>query len=358
MQAIKREVEQSICAVCELVVQVVESYVTNNANEQQIQAKLDQVCGDLPSPYNGECTLIVNTYLPQIIQYIQDDENPAQLCAQLNLCTSNTAVALPVKREVEQSICAVCELVVQVVESYVANNATEQQIQAKLDQVCGYLPAPYNGECTLIVNTYLPQIIQYIQNDENPAQLCAQLNLCTSKMAVDVKREVEQSVCSVCQLVVQVVESYITNNATDQQIEAKLDQVCGDLPAPYNGECTLIVNAYLPQIIQYIQNNEQPATLCAQLGLCSSMAVAEKRDVPGGCGVCMVGIRAALAAPADVACQIPALQGACKLAPGLWKYACVLAVQAKCQFCKASSSGSACTYDKLASAACGKVGLC
>jgi saposin len=198
-------VEQSVCAVCELVVQVAESYVTNNATDQQIEAKLDAVCGDLPSPYNGECTLIVNAYLPQIIAWIQNNESPATLCAQLSLCSSKKSEVIPIKRAVEQSPCALCELVVEMAESYLANNATDQQIEAKLDAACAALPSPYNGQCTSLVNTYLPQIISYLQNNEPPATICAQLSLCSSK-AAPVKREVEQSVCAVCELVVQVAD--------------------------------------------------------------------------------------------------------------------------------------------------------
>jgi saposin len=250
-------------------VQVAESYIANNATDQQIEAKLDAVCGDLPSPYNGECTLIVNAYLPQIIAWIQNDEPPATLCAQLSLCSSKKSEVAPIRRTVEQTPCAICELVVQVVESYVANNATDQQIEAKLDALCAKLPSPYSGQCALIVNSYLPQIISYIQNNESPATVCAQLSLCSSKPA-PVKREVEQSICAVCELVVQVAENYVENNATLAQIEAKLDSVCGDLPTPYNGECTLIVNSYLPQIVTWLQNDEPPATVCGQLSLCTS----------------------------------------------------------------------------------------
>ena len=138
-----------------------------------------------------------------------------------------------------------------------------------MDALCGDLPSPYNGECTLIVNSYLPQIVAWIATNEPPATACAQLGLCSSK-PVAVKREVEQTPCTVCSLVVQVAETYLANNSTQTQIEAKLDALCGDLPSPYNGECVLIVNAYLPQIITWLENNEPPATLCAQLSLCSS----------------------------------------------------------------------------------------
>jgi saposin len=166
-------------------------------------------------------------------------------------------------------------MVVQVAENVLESNGTVAEVEAKLDDLCNNFPAPYSGECALIVNSYLPQIVQWIDNNEPPATLCGQLSLCpTAKAPKQVKkpakREVEQTPCAVCEMIVQVVETYVDNNATLSQIEAKLDGLCGDLPSPYNGECTLIVNSYLPQIVAWLQNDEPPATVCAQLSLCSS----------------------------------------------------------------------------------------
>jgi len=259
--------EQSPCAVCEIVVQVAENYVENNATLAEIQAKLDSVCEDLPSPYNGECTLLVNAYLPQIVAWLEANETPATICAQLSLCSYKEEA----KRDVEQSPCAVCEIIVQVAENSVENNATISEIQAKLDVVCGDLPSPYNGECTLLVNAYLPQIVAWLEANEPPETVCAQLSLCSSKKIVEAaKRSVEQSPCAVCEIVVQVAENYLSNNASFTELEAGLDQLCNDLPAPYNGQCVLTVAAYLPQIVSWIEANENPATFCSQLELCTS----------------------------------------------------------------------------------------
>jgi len=291
----KREVQQSPCAVCEIVAQVVETYLENNATEREIQKKLDQVCNDFPAPYNGECTLIVNSYLTEIIQWLQNNETPQAVCQQLSLCPKEEEQ----KREVQQNVCAVCELIVQVAESYVEQNATEREIKQKLDQVCRDLPSPYNGECVLIVNAYLSQIIKWLENNEPPHTLCTQLALCSYKRDVVVeqakKRAVQQSPCAVCEIVVQVAENYLEQNKTVAEIEQKLDQVCNDLPSPYNGECTLIVEAYLPQIIEWLQNDEPPATLCAQLSLCSSQQKrVERRDIQQSpCAVCEIVVQVA-----------------------------------------------------------------
>jgi len=323
----KREIEQSVCAVCEVVVQVAEHYLLNNATDKQIEAKLDALCANLPAPYNGECTLIVSAYLPQILTWLKNNEDPEQVCAQLSLCSSKKNVAVksgpllvksaPAKREAAQSVCAVCELVVQVAEKYLLNNATDKQIEAKLDALCANLPAPYNGECTLVVSAYLPQILTWLKNNEDPEQLCSQLSLCSKKevpvksaprvksgpllvenkseKSAPVKREAAQSVCAVCELVVQVAEKYLLSNATDKQIEAKLDALCANLPAPYNGECTLVVSAYLPQILTWLKNNEDPEQLCSQLSLCSSKKnVAVKREVEQSpCALCNMVVQIA-----------------------------------------------------------------
>jgi len=71
-------------------------------------------------------------------------------------------------------------------------------------------------------------------------------------------------------MIVKIAETYVDNNATLAEIEQKLDAACGRLPSPYKGQCTLIVNSYLPQIVAWLQNDESPATVCKQLNLCSS----------------------------------------------------------------------------------------
>lgn len=90
----------------------------------------------------------MDSYLPQIVKYLQDKEPPSRICAQLKLC-SNQAQAEIVKRAAQQSPCVICQMVVQMVESYIQQNATEQQILTKLESVCERLPSPYSQEVAL-----------------------------------------------------------------------------------------------------------------------------------------------------------------------------------------------------------------
>lgn len=85
----------------------------------------------------------MDNYLPQIVSYLENKEPPSRICAQIKLCSNLTQ---PVKRAAQQSACDICELVVQMAENYLQQNATEQQILAKLDSVCERLPSPYGQE--------------------------------------------------------------------------------------------------------------------------------------------------------------------------------------------------------------------
>lgn len=104
----------------------------------------------------------------------------------------------------------------------------------------------------LLVNTYLPQIVEWILNNEPPAKLCAQLGLCSSRPALKpffkLETEATVSVCSICEIVVQIAEAYILNDEVISKVEAKLDEVCNSFPAPYNGEVLIISQFFLISI--------------------------------------------------------------------------------------------------------------
>jgi len=63
-------------------------------------------------------------------------------------------------------------------EQYLGSPDTEHEIEDELSQVCAQLPSPFNDECQKIVDTYLPQLVQWIISNENPTVLCSQLDLC------------------------------------------------------------------------------------------------------------------------------------------------------------------------------------
>ena len=75
--------------------------------------------------------------------------------------------------------------------------------------------------------------------------------------------------CDVCDLSVIAIEDYLDSNHTLTELEQSLDSLCSK--TPLSTTCTNLVNSYLPQIIAYLKQKENPQTICNQLGFCSTV---------------------------------------------------------------------------------------
>lgn len=99
---------------CELVIAWAEPQLAQNSTESQIEAFLDNLCNDIPSPVSAEvnfsycyhfqhtllsanefssylllqCENLVQYYTPELIQILESYESPQTACTQLHLCQS------------------------------------------------------------------------------------------------------------------------------------------------------------------------------------------------------------------------------------------------------------------------------
>ena len=144
-------------------------------------------------------------------------QTPAEVCTKLNVCHNSTAlVVLPKLAALKPSqapaggFCSTCEAAVSFAEGWIAQNASEAEIAAYLDDFCKL--TPYASECVNLVNAYLPQVIHYIELKENATTVCHQIGACTTaneyaailgarlaKIAADVQAE---GYCGLCQVIV------------------------------------------------------------------------------------------------------------------------------------------------------------
>ena len=189
-------------------------------------------------------------------------------------------------------MCTVCEAIVGFVESYLEQNATVAQIEARLEAACA-LTGPFATECKALVDAYLPQIIAWVEKNETPADICTKLGVCNddkkavARVAVEHVAGPQDGMCTVCQAIVGFVESYLEQNSTEAQIQARLDAACA-LTGPFATECKALVDQYLPQIISWVEKNETPADICTQLGVCNDRlrkAVTSNKSGTG-CMIC------------------------------------------------------------------------
>ncbi len=120
----------------------------------------------------------------------------------------------------------------------------------------------------------LPEIIQEIENQENPLNICTQLGLCTATSIPMISRKnplVQDppvlKACYDCEIVVKYIEGWLFENSTIAEIIVEVDQLCSYV-ADFSETCDSLVEYGVEAAIQYIMTNEDPETLCTQIGQC------------------------------------------------------------------------------------------
>jgi len=92
-----------------------------------------------------------------------------------------------------------------------------------------------------------------------------------------VQADQQSTGCSLCQLIMQYVETYVSQNQTEQEIIQKLEAFCANIPL-FGPECDSIVSSYLPSMIQWIINKEPPPVFCATVRVCGAPRLPEKKN--------------------------------------------------------------------------------
>jgi saposin len=256
----------------------------------------------------------------------------------LLIATVTQAQAFKPEKVENGALCTICTFVTNVIEEYLQNNATEAKIEQLLGKVCN-LFGGFQSECMDFVTTETPAIIQLLLNKESPQTICTQLHACTSKFAekpkvAEVQPEQGGALCSICQVVISTVESYLASNATETQIINGLENLCNSLPGSISATCDAIVEQYAPLAIQWLNNNEPPQVFCTQVGLCSSARPCPKtvkavkpvkpvqpKPQQGGqlCGVCelvIASVEQYMQQNATEAQIIAFLENVCNALPG------------------------------------------
>jgi len=169
--------------------------------------------------------------------------------------------------------CSTCEYLVGIVENYLNQQSTEQEIETAIEVLCQYLPASYEATCDAFIEAGVPQVIEWINQYENTTVVCTQLGLCGAEKVKPLAiAKVNDEVCSGCVFLMTTIESWVLSNFTINEIENYLDTICSLIPG-YSAVCQSIVDYELPTIIAWLENQESPQQVCQQIGLCASKAV-------------------------------------------------------------------------------------
>lgn len=74
--------------------------------------------------------------------------------------------------------CDACEWVVRYAEDYLARNTTLNRVESVVEHACELVPNRFRTSCDNVVESYLPQLIKYIESVETPEVVCSQIGVC------------------------------------------------------------------------------------------------------------------------------------------------------------------------------------
>jgi len=234
-------------------------------------------------------------------------------------------------------------LVVTYVEEFIKTNQTEQEIIDNLDALCTQLPI-FQDQCVAIVGQYVPSLIEWILNQQNPQQFCSSVGLCSARATLNPLKsnKVEEhrqhgwkgkshkshhkshkslhkshkshhkshhgmahtaenvmvktntnmksgmmmkkqkgfvrhpsfrytnsnSTCSLCQELVAFVQELIARDNTIKQIIEEIRAVCYQIPPPDQGMCLDAINQEIDALMAWIQDGKNPLEFCTYITVC------------------------------------------------------------------------------------------
>ncbi|ELU16785.1 hypothetical protein CAPTEDRAFT_225175 [Capitella teleta] len=282
--AAKNSNSAETCMLCETVVGEVQTLTRDAATQAEIEAFLKtEVCAHLGSVKDA-CEITVDSYGSIFFEFLANELDPKTRCTSLGFClaasneVSPSHVFSPLKAPAlvkASTTCVVCEFVMSEIDSLLSDNATEEDIKIALEKVCKILPETIQDQCMDFVNMYSDLVINLLTHELNPEQICTAIGLCRTAKSIPVKAIVNDAMCSVCETVIQYVDTLLEENSTIAEIEAVLEKVCNFLPTSLQQQCDTIIETYGKTIVQMIVDDASPEEICTAIGLCTSVKTVE-----------------------------------------------------------------------------------
>jgi len=267
------------CTICTKVVNYVEQYIKEGKPAEVIEQLIEEkVCALAPSIVQSICDNLVNNYIPLIINYLEQELEALDICTKLGLCSSsNAAVRIPTFHDVDT--CELCKNVVMLIEDYLEEGKTEEEIEQFLNNnICPLFPDTYKAICTTIATTMIPQIIKYLADKFPPEDVCAKVGICNA-VARKAPSQEDGFACVLCENVVRMIDDYLADGKTQAEIEELIQKFCDKIKAPYGAICDSLVQQYIPKIINYLEQKFEPTKVCTLIKLCKESKQVVPRKV-------------------------------------------------------------------------------
>lgn len=259
--------------MCKYVIAYVDAVVQTNKSEAAINAALEQVCKILPHSLNASCIQFVDTFGPEIVEYIVKYGTPDKVCDAIGVCKNGSATieSKLIKPVGSDSECTLCKYVISYIDLLLQSNASQEEVVKALDGVCKVLPEKDLAKCEAFVSAYGPVLPQLIAELDDPNVVCDWLSMCNKSSSFpSVKLDAHHNfTCTICEYLVNYLDAIVSSNATEVKFEEELEKACKILPtSKTQGECKTFVDFYSVDIIKFVVELGQPEKVCKEIGVC------------------------------------------------------------------------------------------
>jgi len=189
-----------ICLECEQVLGTIHLILSNNETETEVLSAMNQVCKMLPQEYASICTEAVSLYGRQLIDaLVKYLAQPQQFCSLIGLCNStktaqreafeflqdlrvyyaHKGIKIFNVKTVEMSDCAICEFIMDLVQTTMADKPMVEFFNDALVKLCAYLPKEIQPECQQIITVDEPQwYAEFVKKYLDPINFCTGVEVC------------------------------------------------------------------------------------------------------------------------------------------------------------------------------------
>lgn len=199
-----------------------------------------------------KCTKFVDKYSDQIVDLIEKELTPEEVCRDLVFCVtadepdfqdydSGLDILMMAEKEPDQAIkaqpqCVMCEFVMMKLEGELNDTKTDAAIKKAVRNVCSKMPSTVAKSCNQFIDYYFDMIIVFIETME-PSAVCASMKLCPAKADYNsmMMESIQQNLyeCAVCKGFVEGLDTIVEDPYTDANLENLEEKLCEDMAGKY-----------------------------------------------------------------------------------------------------------------------------
>ncbi|XP_053125766.1 prosaposin-like [Hemicordylus capensis] len=215
------------CTICTKIMKKLKKLAGDDPGEEKIDAAMKSLCGVVGRVLRGACIKMLRQFKDQIVEGLQNGDEPRDICVNINLCKSaapalasgsdlvpesclqgpefwckDVATAAGCKREeycwelqwssslwemteenqaaAPRKRCSTCTTIMQKLLELAGDDPDDDKIDAAINSLCKAVGKRLSKTCKKIIKKFRDQIVEGLQNGDGAQDICVTVNMCKS----------------------------------------------------------------------------------------------------------------------------------------------------------------------------------